>query len=493
MKILTKTQIKAADQYTIENEPVASIDLMERASMAIALWFNNNIDKRLPLLFLAGKGNNGGDGLAVARILQAKGYNCAVYFAFDKKQISEECELNRKRLPKEVQIIDSIENIDPTTILVDALLGTGVAGELKEPVRALILQINQLNNTKISIDLPSGMKTEFGNAEQTILKADITLALEFPKLAMLLPEAGELAGSLAVIPFGLDKKYMEQVFTKYHYIDHALINEIIRPRQKFAHKNVYGHALLIAGSTGMTGAAILAASACLRSGCGLVTVHVPRCERVALQVACPSAMLSFDEAEMFSSPPQNLAKYSAAGLGCGIGTGTKTLAALAELLKSTTMPMVIDADGLNIIAGKKELQNFVPPNSVLTPHLGELKRLIGGWNSEEDKEMKVAQLSAKLQSVIVVKGAHTAVYLPDGNIYFNSTGNAGMAKGGSGDVLTGLITGLLACGYSCQDAAIMGVYFHGHAGDRAKMKYGEESMNSLDIVNQINLESTDLD
>ncbi|MDR2423952.1 MAG: NAD(P)H-hydrate dehydratase [Prevotellaceae bacterium] len=485
MKILTQAQIKAADQYTIEHEPIASIDLMERASTAIALCISKNIDKRLPLLFLVGKGNNGGDGLAVARILHVKGYRCSVYPAFGKQPLSPDCELNLNRLPDGVQMLDSIDNISTETIIVDALLGTGVSGELKEPARSLIVKINKLGNTKISIDLPSGMKTEFGNAEQTILKADITLTLEFPKLAMLLPESGEMAGTIAVVPIGLNKKYMEQADTKYHYIDPDLITNILKQRRKFAHKNVYGHALLIAGSRGMTGAAILAAGACLRSGCGLLTVHVPDCERLALHVSCPSAILSLDEAETFSAPPQNLDKYSATGLGCGIGTGSKTVTAVAKLLKSTKIPMVIDADALNIIAENKELQTLVPPNSILTPHLGELKRLIGQWKSEEDKEMKVAKLSAKLKSTIVVKGAHTAIYMPDGNIYFNSTGNAGMAKAGSGDVLTGLITGLLARGYSPAEAAISGVYFHGLAGDRAKTKHGEESMNSLDIVNQL--------
>jgi NAD(P)H-hydrate epimerase len=490
MKIFTGEQIKEADRYTVENEPVASIDLMERASEAIAGWINQNIDKQNPLLFVIGKGNNGGDGLAVARILHRKGFDCVVYLACGSDFANDECRINLERLPSDIPFIDSLATVGERAIIIDALLGTGISGNVREPAAGIIAQINRLNNKVISIDLPSGMNTETPalpccdsktRSPQTV-EADITLTLEFPKLAMLLPETGEYAGTVVTLPIGLSKQYLKQTATPYHYIDKTLIDGLKRKRSKFGHKNTYGHALLICGSKNMTGAAILATGAALRSGCGLVSVHIPYNERVALQTKFPSAILSFDKSDNFSEIPGDISKYKAVGTGCGLGVSPETAKAVEILLKSVKTPMVIDADALNILASNKKLWKHIPANSVLTPHPGELKRLTGEWNSEEDKRRKVMNLSTETQSIIVVKGAHTAVYLPDGATYFNSTGNPGMAKGGSGDVLTGLITGLLARGYTASEAAIAGVYHHGLAGDRAQEKYGQESMNSYDLI-----------
>jgi NAD(P)H-hydrate epimerase len=490
MKIFTKEQIKEADRYTIENEPVASIDLMERASEAIAGWIVKNIDKQIPLLFVIGKGNNGGDGLAVARILRLEGFDCFIYFAYDKDFTNEECRINLERLPSDIPFIDSLTEIDESTVIIDALLGTGISGNVREPAANIISQINRLNNKVISIDLPSGMNTETlalsccaGKIDSLkIIEADITLTLEFPKLAMLLPETGEYAGTIVTLPIGLSKQYLEQTETPYNYIDKILIDKLKKKRLKFGHKNTYGHALLICGSKNMIGAAVLATGAALRSGCGLVSVHIPYNERVALQTEFPAAILSFDKSSHFSEMPDDISKYNAIGTGCGLGTRPETVKALETLLKSVKTPMAIDADALNILSMNKELLKYIPANSVLTPHPGELKRLTGEWNSEEDKSRKVISLSSETKSIIVVKGAHTAVYLPDGTVYFNSTGNPGMAKGGSGDVLTGLITGLLARGYTSFEAAVTGVYLHGLAGDKAQEKYGQESMNSYDLI-----------
>jgi NAD(P)H-hydrate epimerase len=490
MKIFTKEQIKEADKYTIENEPVASIDLMERASESIAGWLGENIDRQTPLLFVVGKGNNGGDGLAVARILRQKGFDCSVYLAYGKDFTNEECRINLERLPADIPFIDNLAEIDERRLIIDALLGTGIAGNVREPAASVIAQINRLNNKVISIDLPSGMSTEpptlpcrYNDETESrqIIEADITLTLEFPKLAMLLPETGEYAGTIVTLPIGLSKQYMEQTESPYYYIDKPFVDRLKKKRLKFGHKNTYGHALLICGSKNMIGAAILATGAALRSGCGLVSVHIPYSERVALQTKFPAAILSFDKSGYFSELPGDLNKYNAIGTGCGLGTRPETAKALESLLKSVKTPLVIDADALNIIAMNKELLKYIPPNSVLTPHPGELKRLTGEWDSEENKSKKTMSLASETKSIVVVKGAHTAIYLPDGRVYFNSTGNPGMAKGGSGDVLTGLITGLLARGYSSFEAAVMGVYFHGLAGDKAQEKYGLESMNSQDI------------
>jgi NAD(P)H-hydrate epimerase len=490
MKIFTKEQIKEADRYTIENEPVTSIDLMERASEAIAGWISKHFDNRTSFLFVVGKGNNGGDGLCVARILRRKGYDCRVYTVYGKDFMSEECRVNLERLPSDISFTDSFSNIDERTVIIDAILGSGVYGNVKEPVANVISQINETGNKVISIDLPSGMSTETFSQPcrrseteaRLTVKADITLTLEFPKLAMMLPETGEYAGTIVVLPIGLSKQYIDNTETPYNYIDNILIDSLEKKRLKFGYKNIYGHALLICGSKNMIGAAILATGAALRSGCGLVSVHLPYSERTALQTKFPSAILSFDKSDNFSEIPNDISKYSAVGTGCGLGTSSETMNAFESLLKSSNRPMVIDADALNLLAMNGRLLKYIPENSILTPHLGELKRLIGEWDSEESKRRKILNLSSEIKSVITVKGAHTAVYLPDGRVYFNSTGNPGMAKGGSGDVLTGLITGLLARGYSSVEASIMGVYFHGLAGDNACEKYGAESMNSLDLL-----------
>lgn len=485
MKILTGDQIKEADRYTIENEPVSSIDLMERASNAIAEWIDNSIDKNKPLLFLIGKGNNGGDGLAVARILYHAGYNCMVYLPFEKEQLSEECLYNLNRLPAGINRIEEIDNIGSNTLIIDALLGTGVKGTLKEPLLSIIEKTNALHNKVISIDLPSGMITEFGNSGQKIIKTDITLTLQFPKLAMLLPEAGEYCGEIQVLPIGLANSYIENSSTTYHYITKDLINSILLKREKFGHKGIYGHALLICGSKGMGGAAVLSAGAALRSGCGLVTLHTPDRERFAVQANYPSAMLSLDEDDYFSQLPTDLSKYTSVGIGCGLNQMPQTVDAFKQLLASVNKPMVIDADALNIISNHYKLRYHIPENSILTPHPGELRRLVGDWIDEKHKLELIRRLASSLKSIVIVKGAHTMICLPDGNCYFNSTGNSGMAKGGSGDVLTGYITGLLARGYSSIQASFIGVYNHGLAGNKAAVKYGMESMNSKDLINEL--------
>jgi len=490
MKILTGNQIKEADQYTIKNEPISSIDLMERASSFIAEWFCNNIEKQTPLLFLIGKGNNGGDGLAVARILFHAGYDCSVCLMTDNKdELSEDCGYNLERLPKYVKCVNFVNfyKPEPHVVIVDAMLGSGLKGEIRVPLPAIIDQINNLPNKVISIDLPSGLKTEFDNIGQNIIKADITLTLEYPKLAMLLPEAGEYCGEIRILPIGLCEKYIEEVEGAYHYITESLIKGIILKRNKFAHKGIHGHALLICGSRGMSGAAVLCAGAALRSGCGLVTIHLPQLERFSLQAIYPSAMTSLDNDDCFSELPENMNTYSVVGIGCGLGKAPRTVKVFEQLLENSVKPMVIDADALNIIADHYKLRFHIPEGSVLTPHPGELERLVGEWKNEEEKLQLVRKLADSLKSVIVVKGAHTMICLPDGNYYFNSTGNSGMAKGGSGDVLTGYITGLIARGYNSEHAAILGVYIHGLAGDKTAAKYGKEAMNSKDLIDELTL------
>lgn len=482
MKILTAAQIREADRYTMQHEPIGSIELMERASETIAQWIANHIEQDTPLCFLIGKGNNGGDGLAVARMLFNAGYTCLVYTVFDKKELSEECRYNLERLPRGLKVRPFVEAaVSREGVIVDALLGSGVRGRVEGPVAEAIDWINKQGLRVIAIDLPSGMQTEYGNTSPAIVRASTTLTLEFPKLSLLLPEAGDCAGEVVVLPIGLDADFIKQADSPYVYVDEMLIRQLLKPRRKFAHKGDYGHALLVCGSEGMIGAAVLSAGAALRSGCGLVTVHMPRQEAGALYANCPSAMLSGDPQPYFSSLPADLDRFTAIGTGCGLGRRSESVKALEGLLR-LGKPMVLDADALNMLAEHPALQALVPPMSVLTPHPGELRRLVGAWSDDRQRNELALALSKRLASYVVLKGAHTMTCTPEGKCYFNSTGNPGMAKGGSGDVLTGLITGLMARGYRSGAAAVLGVYLHGTAGDKAADYYGQESMNSGDLL-----------
>lgn len=311
--------------------------------------------------------------------------------------------------------------------------------------------------------------------------ATTTLTLEFPKLALLLPEGGEAAGEVVVLPIGLSEEYMDRAESLYFYTDAAAAARLPLSRPKFAHKGNCGHALLVCGSEDMAGAAVLATGAALRSGCGLVTVHLPRSERVSVHANSPSAIVSGDPEPVFSRLPRDMGRYDAVGVGPGVGQDPRSFEALEALLRAG-LPAVIDADALNMLSARTELQRLVARGSILTPHLGELRRLAGDWASEDEKIEKTRDLASRLGCCVVVKGAHTMVCSSDGRCFFNSSGNPGMAKGGSGDVLTGFLAGLLARGYEPLAAAILGVYLHGRAGDRAADYYGQEAMNAGDLI-----------
>lgn len=482
MKILTGTQIKEADRFTIENEPVESIALMERAAEMIAQAICRRVDEGSELLFLIGKGNNGGDGLAVARMLSRVGFDCSVCMVLGDRDLSDDCRTNYERLPEDVRIVNACElSVSDQTVIIDAMFGSGMTGEMHGAIKDTIGLINSLLNTIISIDIPSGMKAEFDNDPENIVHANITLTLEFPKLAMLLPKAGECCGEIEILPIEL----LFEAKSDYYYIEADDLRPMLKPRLKFGHKGSYGHALLICGSKGMTGAAVLSTCGALRSGCGLVTIHLPENEAHALYANAPSAMVSGDSGDRFTELPADSELYSAIGIGCGLGTAPETVDALTKLLKIYRKPMVIDADALNIIACRPELRDLIPAQSILTPHPGEFKRLVGDWSGEQEKLSKLRSLASELNCVIVLKGAYTAICAPNGHIFFNSTGSTGMAKAGSGDILTGLLTGILTQGYPAEQAALIGVWLHGRAGEKAEGYFGADGMNSSDIIDFI--------
>ncbi len=484
MKILTAEQIRQADLLTMENEPVEPVDLMERAAEAMAQWICNNVPQDKQLLFCIGKGNNGGDGLAMARILYHAGFDCCVVLPYETSELSADCAFNLSRLPEGVGVqADLPAEIDADTVIIDALIGTGFkGGELQPALESLIGRINALPCNVISVDMPSGMVSGFGNAGRSTVHAWTTLTLETPKLAQLLPEAGKRCGRLEVMPIGLDADFIASAPTPYYYVTQEIAASMCLPRAKFSHKGTYGHTLLICGSEGMAGAAVLATGGALRSGCGLVTTHIPREERMAVQTNFPSAMLSLDPGACLSELPPDLERFNSVCIGPGIGRGSVSSEAFELLLQRYRRPVVVDADAINMLASNRTLCALLPAGSILTPHPGELGRLTGQWRDDEHKMRLAGDFASQYNVYVVVKGAYTMTATPDGRFFFNSSGCAGMARGGSGDVLAGFLAGLLARGYDPLSAALTGVFIHGLAGEKTAEYYGAEAMMSSEII-----------
>lgn len=493
MKILTPAQIKALDAYTIETEPIKSIDLMERAADAFVKWFIQQYPdaERTPIKIFCGPGNNGGDGLAVARLLNRKYYGVEVYLCEIGINRSADFKKNLRRIPSRrgLPVVNIREDATfPTfgknAVIIDAIFGSGLNRPIEGYWANLIEHLNSLSNELVAIDIPSGLFAEEPSKGISI-HADKTLSFQLPKRAFFFPENQVKVGVCFIQPIGLSPYYIQQAETNNYFTTKKLAKHLLLERHKFDHKGTYGHALLMLGSHGKIGAAVLATKACLRSGVGLLSVQVPSCGYQIMQISCPEAMTIVDQADAYLSTVPDLQVYKAIGIGCGVGQASMTAIALFEVLKNTDLPMVIDADALNILAKNPvELAN-IPANSILTPHPKEFERLFGA--SENDfarNELQLAKAKA-LNCVIILKGANTAVACPDGTCYFNSTGNPGMATGGSGDVLTGILTGLLAQGYSSKQAAILGVYLHGMAGDLAIKETGQASMIAGDLVDYL--------
>jgi len=494
IKIFETLKIKELDEYTITHEPIDSIDLVERAAMAFTQEFCRNFSKQKRVVVFAGQGNNGADALAIARLLSEEGYRIETFLLNPVQRLSPECEINKQRLLSDgkVRLIEVFDDFTPPTltnrdIVIDGLFGSGLNRSLSGGYAAIVDYINQAEAVVVSIDIPSGL---FGEDNRTnnpdgIIQADYTYTFEFPKLAFLFPENASFAGQWKTIPIGIHPDMIATTKTCYHIIADEDFTGLLRPRNKFAHKGMFGHALLIAGSKGKMGAAVLAAKACLRSGVGLLTVHLPQRGETILHTTVPEAMLHLDENADFVAVLPETTMYEAIAVGPGLGTQPPSVKLLKSLLDAFRKPLVVDADALNIFASNPELIPLLPPSSILTPHPKEFDRLFGVCDSGYERLQKARIKAMELTVCIVLKGAYTAVCTPEGNVYFNSTGNPGMATAGSGDVLTGVILGLLAQGYEPVISAVAGVYLHGLAGDLASAKASEESLIAGDIIQQL--------
>jgi ADP-dependent NAD(P)H-hydrate dehydratase / NAD(P)H-hydrate epimerase len=490
VQILNAQQIKAWDAYTIEHEPIASIDLMERASLNCMGWIEKKQWQKKTFKIFCGKGNNGGDGLAIARLLCELDYNISVFILEFGKPGSDDFQTNLQRLHEldftEIHFLQSKENfplINTDDILIDALFGSGLNKPLEALAADLVDHINRATATVVSIDLPSGLFIDRSSKENKVVEADYTLTFQCYKLALLLQENASFIGEVHVLDINLHPDFLRDQNFDCVFIERNFIKQIYKTRNEFAHKGNFGHALLIAGSYGKMGAAVLAAKACLHSGVGLLTCYLPKCGYQIMQTALPEAMAMTDENEnIVAQLPNEIEKYSVIGIGPGIGTANETQNLISFISRRYKKPLVMDADGLNCLSLQKDLLQQLPPYSILTPHPKEFDRLFGEHTNDFDRLNTAKEKSAQLDLVIVLKSHHTAIITPSRSVFFNSTGNAGMAKGGSGDVLTGIITSLVAQNYSPEHAAILGVYLHGLAGDFAANALSQNAMVATDII-----------
>ena len=492
MKIFTSAQVHELDKYTIEHEPVKSIDLMERAARLLTRAITERWPNTVPVIVFAGPGNNGGDAMAVSRMLLEQGYQVQTFLFNITGHLSADCIENKRRLcdkkgrPLLVEVTQEFDppRLEQGMLVVDGLFGSGLNKPLAGGFASLVKYINASKAEVVSIDVPSGLMTEDNtyNVSANIIRATQTLTLGQLKLAFLFAENQPYVGQVRILDIRLSKEGIAKMESSYTLMEEEMAVAMLKPRDKFAHKGQMGSALIIAGSYGMAGAAILSTEACLRSGAGKVTVHTPKRNVPILQTAVPEAIVSIDREETMFTEGVPTEDFQAVGIGPGLGTSEQTAITLIAQLRRTQCPLVVDADALNILAAHRAWMQQLPKGVILTPHPKELDRMEGKSIDSYERLTKARQLAERLQGYVVLKGHYTAICMPDGHVVFNSTGNAGMATAGSGDVLTGIITGLLSRGYDRQQACVLGVYLHGLAGDLAARELGEESLLASDLI-----------
>ena len=489
MNILTAQQVREWDQYTMEHEPVSSVDLMERAAKKCTEWILLQFSPGTHFNIFCGKGNNGGDGMAIARMLLQNGFPVSVYVFENGKRASTDFQLNLAKLQAvttDIFLLESGEHfpaLSSSDIIIDALLGTGLHHPLEGLASEIVKHINKTNALVISIDMPSGMFADRTSLGYVKVKADHTLTFQTYKTGLLLQENGPYTGHVHLIDIGLHPGFISETPVDHFYVVDRLARTIYKPRKEFAHKGNFGHAMIIAGSYGKIGAAVLAAKACIHTGAGLLTCYLPGCGYEIMQISLLEAMVMTDENEnILSQLPGDIEKYHAIGIGPGIGTADDTQNLISFICRRYRKPLVIYADGLNCLSLQKDLLHQLPPYSILTPHPKEFDRLFGDHHSDFDRKDTALKKSKEHSIIIVLKGHRSLITTPEGLSFFNSTGNAGMAKGGSGDVLTGMITSLLAQQYPPARAAILGVYLHGLAGDFAAHKFSREAMTPTGMI-----------
>jgi len=492
MKIFSAEEIRAWDEYTIREEPIRSIDLMERAAEQCATWIEENFSACSSFNIFCGKGNNGGDGLAIARLLAEKGKEVQIHILEFGFPGTDDFQQNLARLHQyptvQIQYIQSENHIYPIregAVVIDALYGSGLNRKLEGLSAQLVQQINLSSNPIVSIDIPSGLFCDRSSKNNISIEADHTLSFT-NKLAFYVAENDSKIGEVHLLDIQLHPSFYQYTHSQFETIEKHSIVQLLKKRNRFSHKGNFGHGLLIAGSVGKMGAAVLAAQGALRAGIGLLTCQIPGYGYQIMQSCLPEAMVNMDSKEThISSFPTNLSPFNAIGIGPGIGQNSDTVGMLESLLEKYKSPIVLDADALNILSVTPILLKKIPPHSILTPHPGEFNRLFGRSENDFDSIQVAIQKAKELSVFIVLKGHHSFIASPTGVHLFNTSGNPGMSRGGSGDVLTGILTSLLAQGYPSDQAVKIGVYLHGLAGDIAAQEHTEQGMSVTDLIHSM--------
>jgi len=470
LPLLTSPQIREADAYTIANEPISSVNLMERAAKAFVGWFVNHFpDKRQAISIYCGTGNNGGDGLAIARILHGHHYKSVnIKIARFSDKASDDFIVNLKKLQNTITVTEikpgDVFPDEDSPVLIDAMLGSGLNKPLHGDYEKLVKHLNSLEKTVVAVDIPTGFFSEGEiKPDSTVLKAKLVITFQQPKINFLLPESGPVMKCWEAVNIGIDESFVKSLNSPYQFITEKDIRALMKPRHKFSNKGTFGHALIVAGQAKTMGAALLCSSACAHAGAGLTTACVPESGLTALNSYLPEIMAIVRQGN--DLPKIGWDKFSTIGIGPGLGNDENSLNLLCDILTNYKKPVVIDADALNILAEHKQLWNMIPEGSIITPHMKEFDRLFGESTSWWQRLQTAIEKAKEHKICIVLKNDYTITAMPDGKAYFNSTSNAAMASGGMGDVLTGIITALLAQKYSSRDACIIGTYIHGKAGD----------------------------
>lgn len=493
MKIFKASEVSELDKYTIDYESIRSIDLMERAARALTEKLLIFFSRDHIFNILAGCGNNAGDGYAVARLLNEMEMTVKVFDLCPGKQLSPDCAVNRELFIQDGGTCIEVEEVgdfvpDEGCVIIDAIFGVGLNRPVTGLLGDIIREVNVLPHRVVAIDIPSGLFGEDnGKNDGAIVKADYTFTFQFPKLAFMFPENGKYVGRVEVLDIRLHPGILQKRESPWYYLTEEVVASRLLIPDKFSHKGTLGNTLLIAGSPEMPGAAVLAAGGAIRSGTGLLTVHVPRSLKQMIHIAVPEALVEVDRSDSCFSMVEDLSGVQAIGVGPGLGVAPVVGLGLRQLLKKWKGKMVLDADALNLLATDADLLEQVPPGAILTPHPREFERLAGKSENDFDRLNKLSTFASLHHVYVVLKGAHTVIASPDGNCYFNMTGNPGMAKGGAGDVLTGIIAALLASGHEPLDAAVIGVYAHGKAGDLAAEEQGMRGVRAGDLADKLGL------
>jgi len=491
MYILSSKQIAKADKATIKNKGISSIDLMENAATQCFDWLHSRLQGQpIKIHVFCGIGNNGGDGLVIARHLHQHGYNVNCYVVNFSDKRSDDFLINYNRFkeldewPKVISNESEFPEVAFEDIVIDAIFGNGLTRKPTGFTKKLIQYINSTKVFTLAIDFPSGLFSDTSVSDKkSVLKAGHTLTFQTPKLAFFLPENKEYLNTWEVLNIDLDEDFINSLHPKNHFITKSDIIPLYKPRNKWSHKGTFGHSLIIGGSFGKIGAVTLATKAALKIGSGLVTAYIPKCGYNILQIAIPEAMVEVDDDTLLTYYNFKT-NATVIGIGPGMGTAEKTAVGFEKFIKENKLPLVIDADGINLLSKNNELLAYLPKNTVLTPHPKELERLIGNWENDYDKLQKATEFSTKYHLILVIKGANTTT-IDKENMYINSTGNPALATAGSGDVLTGLITGLIAQGYEPKNAAIFGVYLHGKTADIALQETSYETFIASSILDYL--------